>query len=59
LIIDTNGRWGGLCHNTEYGEIERKAVHFSILVISFSSREAKKKDIARKVNVKKKKRPLK
>jgi hypothetical protein len=51
-----NGRWGGLYHNTDYG---KEGGPLFILLLSFSSKEGKRKDIARKVNVKKKKRPLK
>ena len=32
LIIETNGRWGGLCQNTVYGEMREEGGPLSILV---------------------------
>ena len=48
LITETNGRRRGLCHNTKYGEMREEGGPLSILVLSFSSGEEKKKEIAKK-----------
>jgi len=59
LIIETNGRWGGLCHNRDYGEMRKRQSTFPYLYFPFLLEKGEKENIAMKVNVKKKKRPLK